>query len=474
VLAVLVGAVLGLLVLMKVLDIGFFTAFDRPFMPIDDSGYLGIGIETLGNAVGSSSANLVVAIAAVLIVALLALPALALLRVTRIAADHRGWALRAAAALAVVWVALRVVGAPAASSSAADLAIDKVQAVQTGLADRATFAREIAHDRFGATPGRRLLRDLRGKDVLLVFIESYGRVAVQDSSVSPRIEAVLDRGEAQLREAGFSSQSAFLTSPTFGGLSWLAHSTLQAGVRVDGQRRYDQLVEKDRLTLTRAFQRAGWRAVGAMPGNRRAWPEGSSFYHYDRVYDRRNFGYRGPGYGVAPMPDQYTLMALQRRELGRRQRPPLFAEVDLISSHAPWTRIPRFIPWGDVGDGSIYDRLPAEEATRASLFGDSERARAAYGRSIEYSLRTLFSFVQRYGDDDLVLVVLGDHQPATIVTGEDASHDVPISVIARDPKVMGQIAGWSWQDGMSPSPQAPVWPMAAFRDRFLSAFGSSP
>ena len=474
VLAVVAGAVLGLVVLMKVLDIGFFTAFDRPFKPIDDSGYLGIGIETLGNAIGSSSANLVVAVAALLIGALLALPALALLRVTRIAADHRGWVLRAATALGVVWVALRVLGAPVASSSAADLAIDKVQAVQTGLADRATFAREIARDRFSATPGNRLLRDLRGKDVLLVFVESYGRVAVQDSSVSPRIDAVLDRGEAQLRAAGFSSQSAFLTSPTFGGLSWLAHSTLQAGVRVDGQRRYDQLVEKDRLTLTRAFQRAGWRAVGAMPGNRRAWPEGSSFYHYDRVYDRRNFGYRGPGFGVAPMPDQYTLMALQRRELGRRERPPLFAEVDLISSHAPWTRIPRFIPWDDVGNGSIYDRLPAEEATRASLFGDSERARAAYGHSIEYSLSTLFSFVERYGHDDLVLVVLGDHQPATIVTGQGASHDVPISVIAHDPKVMGQIAGWSWQDGMSPSPQAPVWPMAAFRDRFLSAFGSSP
>ena len=80
----------------------------------------------------------------------------------------------------------------------------------------------------------------------------------------------------------------------------------------------------------------------------------------------------------------------------------------------------------------------------------------------------------RYGDDNLVLVVLGDHQPATLVTGEDAGHDVPISVIAHDSKVMDQIAGWGWQDGMLPSPQAPVWPMAAFRDRFLTAFGSSP
>ena len=474
VLAVVLGAVLSVLVVVKVLDIGFFTAFDRPFNPIDDSGYAGIGIETLRNAIGGSSANLAVAVAAVLLVGLLAIPVLALLRVTRVAAGHRDWALRTAIALSVVWVALRVVGAPVASSSAAALAVDEVEAVRAGLADRAVLAREIAHDRFRATPGNRLLTGLRGKDILLVFVESYGRVAVQDSSFSPRIDGALERGAAQLQAAGFSSRSAFLTSPTFGGLSWLAHSTMQSGVRVDGQRRYDQLVDDDRLTLTRAFKRAGWRAVGAMPGNRRAWPEGSTFYHYDRVYDRRNFGYRGPGFGVPPMPDQYTLLALQRRELAKRTRPPLFAEVDLISSHAPWTRIPQLIPWDDVDDGAIFDRLPAEESTKASLFGDAQRARAAYGHSIEYSLNTIFSFVQRYGDDNLVLVVLGDHQPATVVTGQGASHDVPISVIAHDPKVIDQIAGWRWQDGMSPSPRAPVWPMAAFRDRFLTAFGSSP
>jgi phosphatidylglycerophosphate synthase len=474
VLAVVVGAVLSVLVLVKVLDIGFFTAFDRPFQPLDDSGYVGIGIETLRNAIGRSGADLVVAVAVVLIVALLTLPVLALLRVTRVAAGHRGWALQASMALGVVWVALRVAGAPVASSSAAALAVDEVQAVRAALADPAALAREIAHDRFRGTPGHRLLTELRGKDVLLVFVESYGRVAVQDSSLSPRIDGALDRGAAQLRAAGFFSRSAFLTSPTFGGLSWLAHSTLQSGVLVDGQRRYDQLVEDDRLTLTRAFKRAGWRAVGAMPGNRRAWPVGSTFYKYDAVYDRRNFGYRGPGFGVAPMPDQYTFLALQRRELAKHDRAPLFAEVDLISSHAPWTRIPRFISWGDVGDGSIYNRLPAEESTKASLFGDSERARAAYGHSIEYSLKTIFSFVRRYGHDDLVLVVLGDHQPATVVTGQGASHDVPISVIAHDPKVMDRIAGWRWQDGMSPSPRAPVWPMETFRDRFLTAFGSSP
>ena len=259
-------------------------------------------------------------------------------------------------------MALRVVGAPVASSSAAALAVDEVQGVRAALASRAAFTREIAHDRIAATPGDQLLTGLRGKDVLVVFVESYGRVAVQDSSFSPRIDAMLERGTAQLRSAGFSSRSAFLTSPTFGGLSWLADSTLQSGVTVNGQWRYDQIVKRSRVTLTRAFKRAGWRAVGAMPGNRRAWPEGSSFYHYDAVYDRRNLGYRGPAFGLPPMPDQYTLLALQRRELARRYRPPSFAEVDLISSHAPWTRIPQLISWDDVGDGSIFDRIPAEES----------------------------------------------------------------------------------------------------------------
>jgi phosphatidylglycerophosphate synthase len=473
VLAVVAGAVLAVLVVVKVLDMGFITAYDRPFDPISDSSYVGIGVETLRDAIGRSSANLALAVIVVLVVGLLALPVLALLRLTRVAAGHRDWALRAAAVLGVLWVALRILGAPVASTSAATLAVREVQAVKTGLHAHEVLAREIPRDRFRATPGDQLLTGLRGKDVLLLFVESYGRVAVQDSSFSPGIDAVLDKGTAQLQAGGFSSRSAFLTSSTFGGLSWLAHSTLQSGIRIGTQRGYDQLVKSDRLTLSGAFKRAGWRAVVDDPVNKRAWPEGSSFYHYDKVYDRRNVGYRGPGFGLPPMPDQYVLSSLHRLELAKRQRRPVFAEVDLISSHTPWTRIPRLIPWDEVGDGSIFHRVPAEESTRAKLFGDAHRARTAYGHSIEYTMSTIVSFMQHYGDDKTVVVLLGDHQPP-VVTGEGATHDVPISIIAHDPKVVDQIAGWGWQDGLLPSPQAPVWPMAAFRDRFLGAFGSSP
>ena len=485
------GAALGLLVLVKIADMGFYAAFDRPFDPVADLTYTGIGIETMRDSIGRTATNLAIAGVVALIVSVLVLTTLAVRRVTRVAADNRRVSLRAVTALGVVSVLCLVFGArlvsdaPIASASAADLTVHKVRAVRAGIRDHAVFADEIANDRFGATPGDRLLTALRGKDVVVAFVESYGKVAVQGSSFSPRIEALLDRGTKGLEAAGFSSRSAFLTSPTFGGISWLAHSTLQAGVWVNTQRRYDQLVASDRLTLATAFKRAGWRTVDDVPANNRSWTPGSAFYRYDRVYDQRTLGYRGPRFGYPPMPDQYVLMALHRLELAKPARRPVFAEVDLVSSHEPWTRIPRLIDWDEVGDGSIFHRIPVARSSPdikvgnlvrnlSALMGDSEEVRTSYGRSIEYTLRTVFSFVRRYGDDDLVLVVLGDHQPWGIVSGLGASHDVPVSVIARDPAVLHRIAGWGWEDGMRPGPQAPVWPMNAFRDRFLRAFGSQP
>ena len=50
-----------------------------------------------------------------------------------------------------------------------------------------------------------------------------------------------------------------------------------------------------------------------------------------------------------------------------------------------------------------------------------------------------------------------------------------------DPKVNGEsycfavlnrIAPWNWTPGLKPAANAPVWRMDAFRDKFLSAFGS--
>jgi hypothetical protein len=176
----------------------------------------------------------------------------------------------------------------------------------------------------------------------------------------------------------------------------------------------------------------------------------------------------------ATMPDQYALEALQRTELGRPGHPPTMVEVPLLSSHAPWAPLPSMVPWESLGDGSLF-RAQAERGPRPrDVWPDTGRVRAAYATSVAYSLQALTEWIARYGTRDTVVVFLGDHQPARVVVGAGATHDVPVTIVAKDPAVLSQVAGWRWTPGLRPSPTAPVWPMSAFRDEFLEAFGSTP
>jgi phosphatidylglycerophosphate synthase len=476
----LAGPALAVLVLIKLFDIGFFIAFDRPFNPVEDWTYLSIGAGTVRDTFGNRDADLAVTAAVAAGVAALVIPVLAVRRLTRVAARHRGRSLGTVGVFAAIWalcwvLGVQVSGARVASTSAARLAVNEVHAVQTDLRDQARFGALIDRpDPYRYTPSNRLLAGLRGKDVLLVFIESYGKLAVRGTSFSPAIDAVVRAGTQALKADGFSSRSGWLASPTFGGGSWLADSTLQSGVWVNTPSRYSKLIASKRLTLTAAFRRAGWKTIADLPATHIAWPEGHAFYHFEKTLvegrwevaqessDRRSLGYHGPGYGFSPMPDQYALQGLQRLALATRHRPRVFSEIFLTSSHEPWTRIPPLISWDRLGDGSIFKRLPID---RTGLTDTQQ----GYAKSIKYTLRALYSFVQRYGNRNTVLIVLGDEQPSRVVE-QPGGHDVPITIIAHDPGVMNRLTGWGWTNGMLPASTAPVWPESAFRDRFLNAF----
>ena len=56
------------------------------------------------------------------------------------------------------------------------------------------------------------------------------------------------------------------------------------------------------------------------------------------------------------------------------------------------------------------------------------------------------------------------------MSGPTADADVPVTIISKDPAVFDRTADWGWEAGFRPSPDAPVWPMSAFRDRFVTTF----
>jgi hypothetical protein len=129
-----------------------------------------------------------------------------------------------------------------------------------------------------------------------------------------------------------------------------------------------------------------------------------------------------------------------------------------------------------VGDGSVFDPDVSGPSDPADIIfsRNPDQVRSNYRESIEYSLNSLISYLETFGDDKLVLIFVGDHQPAPVVSGDNPSRDVPISIVTRDHAVLDRIAGWNWQAGLRPDAHAPVWPMDSLRDRLISTFGSTP
>jgi hypothetical protein len=480
VVAVLGGVLLGALTVLNVLDMEFTEYLGRDFDLVLDWGLLDDAQSYVADSMGRATAVGAAIGLILLIVLLLALTALATVRIGDLMARDTRRATRATLIAATAWVTcsvvgLQIAGMPVASHRSADTLVKKARQVRQTIKDEATFGKEVRHDTFGGTPADQLVPDLRGKDMIFTFIESYGRSAIEDPVMAPGVDKTLAASTQALAKAGFHAKSGWLTSATYGGSSWLGHSSTLSGLWVDNQQRYRSVMASDHLSLTKAFKKTGaWDTVGVMPGIQKGWPE-AKYYGLEKVYNAFEMGYQGPKFSWSTMPDQYALEAFQRLEHGRTDRDqPLMSEIILTSSHQPWAPIPKMVDWDLLGDGSVFEDIEKAGRKASDVIADGTASKEEYGKSIQYSVTALTEWLERYGTDDTVLVVLGDHQPIARVSGENASRDVPISLVAKDPKVLDKIAGWNWTDGLRPAHNAPVWKMSAFRDKFLTAYGSTP
>jgi phosphatidylglycerophosphate synthase len=479
IMAAVAGLLFGLLTLVKILNMAFYEEIGRAFNPV--FGWLDIppAIGVVRDTIGPARTNIALAALWLVLILLVGAITAATIRLTTAAARHRRDAVRGLAALTAVWalgagLSLQLVpGSPIASTSAAGLVVAQVRDTQGALRDQRRFEKVLHRpDPEASVPASDLLSKLRGKDVVIAFVESYGQAAVQGTSSAPGIDAALRGETASLARAGWSSRTAWINAPGFGGVSQLAHSTLLSGLWVDTELRYADLVTSRRFTLTDAFDKAGWRTVSDSPEDDPVWPPGTAFYHFDKLYNRYNVGYRGPSFSYASMPDQYTLAKLQQNEFGPGHKP-VMAELDLVSSHYPWAPVPSMVPWNKIGNGSIFDPQPGRGQSRISSLASASQERHAFGTAMRYTLKALTSWVTELNDPNLVFIMLGDEQPGSPISPPGASHKVVASIIARDPSIR-QIASWGWQPGLLPGPSAPLEKMNVFRNQFLDTFSTAP
>ena len=149
------------------------------------------------------------------------------------------------------------------------------------------------------------------------------------------------------------------------------------------------------------------------------------------------------------------------------------AEIDLVSSHWPWAPLPTMVPWNKVGDGSIFDPMPARSESPTTVWRNASTLRQFFGRSIQYSLDALTSWVTELKDPNLVLILLGDEQPPA----SSAANGPTTWCRSRSSPTTLPCSGRSLpgigRTGCCPVP-APLEPMDAFRNQFLTAFSTAP
>jgi hypothetical protein len=337
------------------------------------------------------------------------------------------------------------------------------------------YSEKGEHSRAMAKAERRIrqlptnLAKLRGRSVYLIFVESYGDCVFTWARHEEPSRAVFDRFHAELLAQGFSMVSGALDSPTYGGRSWLAHSTIATGIKVKSQLEYELVTTRKPKTLARFFRDAGYSTVLVQPGTTRAWPKGE-FYDFEKKYYLWNFDYAGPSYSWATMPDQYVLDFIQRREMKKTDRPQ-FIQFVLVTSHAPWSELPPVIDdWDSIQNGAIYNRL------KKQLFPVSwpnfENAQEPYIRSIIYDFEVLRRFIPRAIDDDSLVILLGDHQPVSDVTGESESWGVPVHVLSRDKELLKPFEARGYVPGIRPPLEGARAGLESFLGDFLADFST--
>ncbi|WP_299841728.1 sulfatase-like hydrolase/transferase [uncultured Paracoccus sp.] len=371
---------------------------------------------------------------------------------------------RPALLAAVGLVALLIPGFLPLKAATTSYAMDKTALALRSVSDLREFRRLAGEDPMAAQTG--LLTGI-DRDVLVIFIESYGRTSFDTPFYAKAHLPALREAEEALAEAGLAMRSGFLTAPTQGGQSWLSHATFTSGLWIDDQSRYQAALASGRQGLFHLARKAGFRTAAVMPAITRPWPE-SARMGFDRVLGAGDLGYRGKPFNWVTMPDQFTLAATDRLLRDGDNDRPLFAQVALISSHAPWVPLPQMVDWDQLGDGRIFDAMADAGPTPKELWDDYDDVRAQYRASITYVLQAVAGYARLHAANPPLLIVLGDHQAAARIA-LDERREVPIHLIGpRDLVERSRDRGFA--PGLIPPPDSAALPMEGMRDLILQGF----
>jgi hypothetical protein len=319
-----------------------------------------------------------------------------------------------------------------------------------------------------AAPGSALAA-LGGRDVYLIMLESLGAVVYDNPRAEKVLRASRERFATDIAASGRQVVSAFFRSPTFAGGSDLAHLGLLSGIDLSDPMRYDVLLTTQRPTLNSLFRAQGYQIFGVYSALNWEWPE-RAFYGFDVLLTRRDLGYAGPAMGYWEIPDQFTAARFEQLYPRDGNAPPRLVFFPTITCHLPFSPIPPFQPdWPRVLGAQPFDdaevhRALAERPNWLDMFPD-------FVRMVSYTYQWLGAYLRQPEPREAIYVLIGDHQPAANITGDDASWDVPVYIVSRDSKLLARFVEQGFHHGLEP-PRKSLGALHALTGMLLHAFSA--
>ena len=348
----------------------------------------------------------------------------------------------------------------------ARVGVERYLMMRDTLVDLRNFRAAARDDPFARQPG---LLDLVDRDVIVVFVESYGRTSFDTPFYSDLHLQTLVAAEATLDARGLTMASTFLTSPTQGGQSWLTHASFANGIWVDTQTSYRALLGSGRQTLYHLAADTGFHTAAVMPQITLDWPE-SRTMGFDTILAADDLGYAGLAFNWVTMPDQFTFAAMDRR-LRDPIDAPLFIQLATGSSHAPWVPVPELIDWSDLGDGTIFNPIVEAGDPPRVVWRDYDRVRAQYRLAVDYALQSVFAYAELHAADPPLMLIIGDHQAAGFIALDERPH-IPMHVVGPA-ALVERIADEGFSPGLIPSDDTALRPVSDLRAHLLQALSAT-
>jgi len=464
---VLMISFLSLLLLLRMGNLVSRTAFGRGFNPIAEWHLVTQGWSLTAKTIGKTEA-IALAVGGIVLLVLIAIFLYrGLGNLARLSKPSRRNTFVAAAAVAAVGAGLMGLETYHKKNYHVGMVSfeelrSRIEYTHKKIKDQAEFTELMATDPIADSEPR--FAALKGRDVIILFVESYGRTSTDSEQFADH--ARLKSVEAEITDAGLSVKSAWIDSPIRGGRSWLAHATVASGLPLTDHARFDRLITSDRKSLPVLFGEAGWETSVLLPVVKGVpWVEGE-WYQVDRFYDRDALEYQGKGFGYVTMPDQYTLTAFEEKVRATADYP-LMAHIGLMDSHAPWGPLPIHQPWDTIGDGSVFDGTQRHGDTHS--WAKPAPVRIAYGKAVDQTMKLIGEYLARYADDALFIIV-GDHQPASVIDGWAPSAEVPMHIVTAEPELLERLPELNFNDGMRPHADSPALPMQSVRGMLSTVF----